>query len=228
MARERLHEAIALASPVMLAYISIGIPCGVMEAEVGFTPLLAFLVSATYYSGAGQFMIPSLWLAGTPLTSIFLSVALVSARQLLYSTAFVPFLPRDEKGASLVFASFVTDETFGINLDRFSARDDWDLSSAMVVNFASMLSWASANAVGAALGSVLDLPLDVMSFGMTAIFICLLLGQIAGSSTIVAAIAAFLGVAACKLVGLDNAAIVVGAAAGIACGLVLGERGDAA
>jgi predicted branched-subunit amino acid permease len=40
-----------------------------------------------------------------------------------------------------------------------------------------VLSWSAANALGAALGAVIDLPIDVMSFGMTAIFICLLAGQ---------------------------------------------------
>ena len=72
--RAEVRQALLSAVPVMLAYVSIGIPCGVMEAQVGFTPLMAFLFSCTYYSGAGQFMVPNLWLAGTPLASIFLSV----------------------------------------------------------------------------------------------------------------------------------------------------------
>ena len=46
--REDMRQALLLAAPVMMAYVSIGIPCGVMEAQVGFTPLMAFLFSASY------------------------------------------------------------------------------------------------------------------------------------------------------------------------------------
>ncbi len=45
MKTQDLRQCLALAAPVMLAYISIGIPCGVMEAQVGLTPLMAFLFS---------------------------------------------------------------------------------------------------------------------------------------------------------------------------------------
>ena len=85
--REDLAPALRAALPVMLGYVTIGVPCGVMAAEVGLGPLVAFLLSATFYSGAGQFMMASLALAGTPVASMVASVALVSTRQLLYSAA---------------------------------------------------------------------------------------------------------------------------------------------
>ena len=226
MRAQDVRQALSLAAPVMLAYASIGVPCGVMEAQVGFTPLMAFLFSATYYSGAGQFMVSNLWMAGTPLASIVLSVSLVTTRQLLYSAAFALYLGKERRRRALGFAALVTDETFGVNLDRFSSADGWDLPRANVVNVASMLSWACANGVGAALGAVLSLPTDVMSFGMTAIFICLLVGQLKGAATALTCLAAALGVTACKLLGLDDVAIVVGAVAGVACGVAFGEVRD--
>jgi predicted branched-subunit amino acid permease len=165
-------------------------------------------------------------MAGTPLASIVLSVSLVTTRQLLYSAAFAPYLGKERRRRALGFAALVTDETFGVNLDRFLSADGWDLPRANVVNVASMLSWACANGVGAALGAVLSLPTDVMSFGMTAIFICLLVGQLKGAATALTCLAAALGVTACKLLGLDDVAIVVGAVAGVACGVAFGEVRD--
>lgn len=161
MRAQDVRQALSLAAPVMLAYASIGVPCGVMEAQVGFTPLMAFLFSATHYSGAGQFMVSNLWMAGTPLASIVLSVPLVTTRQMLYSAAFAPYLGKERRRRAFGFAALVTDETFGVNLDRFSSADGWDLPRANVVNVASILSWACANGVGAALGAVLSLPTDV-------------------------------------------------------------------
>lgn len=223
MKTQDLRQCLSLAAPVMLAYVSIGIPCGVMEAQTGLSPLVAFLFSATYYSGAGQFMVSGMWLSGVPVTSIFLSVSLVTSRQLLYSAAFAPYVGKEPRSKALAFAALVTDETFGINLDRFSSRMGWDLAHAQVVNMACMLSWASANCLGAALGTVLDLPTDVMSFGMTAIFICLLVGQLTDAVTGCAAAVAAVTVTLCKLLSFDGAAIFVGALAGVASGVIMGE-----
>ena len=219
-----VRKCLVLAAPVMLAYVSIGIPCGVMEAQVGFTPLMALLFSATYYSGAGQYMVSGLWLASTPPTSIFLSVSLVTTRQLLYSAALSTYVGEERRSRLLPFAALVTDETFGVNIDRFAAHEGWDLAHAQVVNVACMLSWACANCLGAALGSVVSLPVDVMSFGMTAVFICLLVSQLKTGPATVAAMAAAMAVACCKLLGLESIAIFVGALVGVACGVVAGEE----
>lgn len=222
--RSDLRQALMLAAPVMLAYVSIGIPCGVMEAEVGFTPLQALLFSATYYSGAGQFMVPGLRLVATPLSSIFLGVSLVTTRQLLYSAAFAPYVGGERLVSKLAFASLVTDETFGVNLERYESREGWDLRRSLLVNICAMLSWATANGVGAALGAVLDLPVSVMSFGMTAIFICLLVGQRWNRTGIIVAISTVLVVVVCKACGMGGLSVFVGAVAGVVSGVVFGAE----
>lgn len=225
--REEVRQALLLAAPVVLAYVSIGIPCGVMEAQVGFTPLLAFLFSCTYYSGAGQFMVPNLWLAGTPLPSIFLSVSFVTSRQLLYSAAFSPYTRGVSTSAKLGFAALVTDETFGVNMGQY-ATGAWDVRRASLVNVFCVASWAAANAAGAALGAVIDLPIDVMSFGMTAIFICLLVGQKWNRTNLVVALITALALTAGKLLGLGGMAIFMSAVVGVAAGVVAdGRAGEA-
>ena len=88
--KEDILSAFRAALPVMLGYLAIGLPCGIMESKVGFSPLMSFVLSMTFYSGAGQFMIPSMWLAGSPLYSVIASVSFVNTRQMLYSAAFSP------------------------------------------------------------------------------------------------------------------------------------------
>ena len=222
-----LSLSLRYALPVMLGYVMIGLPCGLMENAIGFSPVLCFVLSCTFYSGAGQFMIPNLWLAGVPLYSIIASVSFVNTRQILYAAAFAPYFSGVDALTSFLFSATVTDESFGVNMERFQTSDSWTALHALLVNVCCMLSWATANALGCLLGSVLNLPLAITSFAMTSIFICLLVGQkITKQSAVVIAVAAA-GVVVCKLVGLSGPAILLGAVFGVVAGMVYGrvERG---
>ena len=221
--RADLSAALRAALPVMLGYVTIGIPCGVMAAEVGLGPAAAFLLSSTFYSGAGQFMMASLALAGTPIASMIASVALVSTRQLLYSAALSPYLASAPRPLATLFAATVTDESFGVNLDRFAADEAWGPERATAVNLMSMLSWAFANALGAAVGPALAIPTTVMSFAMTSIFVCLLVSR---SWTVVTAVVVSVSVASVlllKALGAGSVSVLAGALAGIAAGLACGS-----
>lgn len=217
-----MRAALAAALPVMLGYVAIGIPCGVMAAEVGLSPLVAFLLSATFYSGAGQFMMASLALAGTPVLSMVASVALVSTRQLLYSAALSPYLARASRPLAALFAATVTDESFGVNLSRLAGDASWTPERATLVNLMSMLSWALANALGALVGPALAIPTAIMSFAMTSIFVCLLAGQRWSARTAVVAGAAAVAVVVLKALGAGSLAVLVGALVGVGAGLAFG------
>lgn len=227
-----MGSVVRAALPVMLGYLAIGIPCGIMWSKLGVDALGSFLVSVIFYSGAGQFMIPSLVMAATPVASIVASVSLVSARQMLYSAALAPHVEGSSKPLSLAFAATVTDESFGVNVERFENDPAWDAAHGLGVNCLCMLSWAAANALGTALGPVIALPTDILSFAMTSIFICLLVSQGLTRTNLVVAAVTAAGVVMAKLVGAGGAAIVLGALAGIVVGVALGgdgaERGTSA
>lgn len=222
-----VRAALPAAMPVMLGYVAIGVPCGVMAAEAGLSPALAFLLSATFYSGAGQFMMASLALAGTPVAAMVVSVSLVSTRQLLYSAALAPYASHAPRPLAALFAATVTDESFGVNMDRFAAGEGWSVERGTAVNLACMLAWAASNALGSAVGPALAVPTAVMSFAMTSIFVCLLAGQAWAGRTVVAACASAAAVVALKTTGAGSLAVLLGAVAGVFAGLAAGavERG---
>ena len=56
--------------PIMLGYVAIGLPCGILSASIGMNWIQVLLLSVLFYSGAGQFMIPNMWLASSPIASI--------------------------------------------------------------------------------------------------------------------------------------------------------------
>lgn len=217
-----MRPALSAAAPVALGYVTIGLPCGVMASQAGLAWWQALLLSCTFYSGAGQFMMSSMELAGAPLASIVASITLVSSRQILYAAAFSPYFSQVGRPLAALFSATVTDESFGVNLERFASAEDWDAASATCVNLVSMTSWALSNTVGCAMGSVIAVPVTVMSFAMTAIFICLLVGQRWDSTTLVVVACSVVVVTLMKLAGLGGAAVVVGAVAGVVAGMARG------
>ena len=171
-------------------------------------------------------MIPNMWLAGSPALAIIASVTLVNTRQLLYGASLSRFCHETPKPLSFLFGATVTDESFAVNLGRFSSGE-WKVSQATAVNLLCETTWALANTLGVVLGSLLTVPTALASFAMTSIFLCLLFSQKATKPNIVAALIAVLGVFVCKCVGLSGPAILVGALAGVAAGMIVSRKGGA-
>ncbi|MDJ1651586.1 MULTISPECIES: AzlC family ABC transporter permease [Gordonibacter] len=215
---DHIRQSFQAALPIMLGYVAIGIPCGILCASIGLNALQVFLLSALFYSGAGQFMIPNMWLAGSPVASIIASVSLVNTRQMLYSAAFAPACKGVRKRLAFLFAATVTDESYGVNVSKF-AEGEWSVGRATLVNLLSQSSWALSNVVGVLVGNAVGIPLAIASFAMTSIFICLLVTQKPSAANVLAAVVAMVGVFVCKAVGLSGPAILVGAVAGVAAAL---------
>jgi predicted branched-subunit amino acid permease len=228
----------------MAGYVVLGIPCGILGIQAGMDLLQITLMSLLFYSGAGQYMIPNMWLAAAPVASlspvaaIIASVSLINTRQILYAASLSRFCEQTGKRLSFLFAATVTDESFGVNLERFTRGEhavrttqseeqpavpyvnSWSVAQATGVNLFSLASWTLANVAGALIGSVLAVPVALASFAMTSIFLCLLFMQKFNSATAIAAVVAALGVLACKLLGLTGPAILIGALLGIAAALI--------
>jgi 4-azaleucine resistance transporter AzlC len=223
LSRAEIKDALITAFPIMAGYVGIGLPCGIMEQQIGLEPWQAFVFCYMFYSGAGQFMIPGMWLAGAPIAAIIASVSAVNTRQILYSASLSKYCQQAGKRLSFFFSAGVTDESFGVNIARFEAGG-WKVSQALLVNFFSCTSWAIANFLGALLGEMVSIPVAVGSFAMTSIFICLLCSQRFDKTNTIVVAASIVGVIACKLVGLSGPAIILGALCGIVAGLVYLKR----
>jgi len=219
-------RAFLTALPVMAGYFVLGVPCGILGAHAGMSAAQMALMSALFYSGAGQYLIANMWLAGAPIASIVLSVSLVNGRQMLYAAAMARFCGGVGKRLTTLFAATITDESFGVNLARFASGEAWSVREATLVNLFSQSAWIVANVVGAALGAVLPVPTVLASFAMTSIFICLLCIQRFDRSARNGALAAAAGVCLCKLAGFAGPAILVGALLGVVAAM-LTPKGEA-
>ncbi len=214
-----IKDGFKAALPIMAGYVVLGLPCGLLCQQTGINALEAFILSITFYSGAGQYMIPNMWLAGSGPAAIIASVSLVNTRQTLYATALSQFCANCSKRLGFLFSATVTDESFGVNLARFQ-NGGWDVYRATAVNLFSMFTWAFANAAGVILGNLVSVPTALASFAMTSIFICLLCMQKVNMVNIVTMLTAALGVFICKVAALSGPAILIGAVAGVVLGYV--------
>lgn len=225
VAKEHIRDAFQAALPVMLGYVAIGIPCGILCNSIGLGALQVLLLSVLFYSGAGQFMIPNMYLAAPPLASIIASVSLVNTRQMLYAASFAPECKGVSKRLAFFFAATVTDESYGVSTAKFR-EGSWSVDRALMVNLFSQTSWTVSNVIGVLIGAAVSIPLNIASFAMTSIFICLLVTQKVTSANIVAVVCAMVGVYVCKAVGLSGPAILVGALVGVAAAMVYASVRD--
>ena len=210
---------LSAAWPVMVSYVAVGLPCGVLAAKAGMGPLQNFVLALTFLSGGGQFMMSNLWLAGVPLGSIVASVAAVSTRFALYSASLAPYLERFGRRSALAISCCYTEEAYGITLDKLASGASWTAQDALALNLCVQLTWAASCAAGAALGTVVNVPTAIAGFAMTSLFIYLLYAQ---PHTRPTAAAAALTVAACKWAGAAGVAVPLAALVGVAAGLAAG------
>ena len=225
--KEAFRRALGPALPIMAGYVVLGIPCGILSATAGMSWWMVAVMSIVFYSGAGQYMIPNMWLAANPVASIIASVALVNTRQMLYGTSLSQFCGAAGKRLSIVFGATVTDESFGVNYAKF-LEGGWSVKDALAVNVFSQSTWTVSCTVGCLVGSAVDVPSALASFAMTSLFICLLCSQAVTVENGVVVLGAVAGVVICKFVGLSGVAIFLGAVLGIVCGMVFESVGMSA
>lgn len=211
------RDGLKAALPIMAGYLVLGLPCGLLCQQAGMSWVMVLIMCVIFYSGAGQYMIPNMLLAGNPLLSIILSVSLVNTRQLLYGASLSRYCETVSKRLAFLFGATVTDESYGVNLVHFKAGA-WDVKRATVVNLCSQSAWTFSCIMGALIGNLVSVPTAIASFAMTSIFICLLCMQKVTVTNLVTIAFAVLGVLACKALGLTGPAILVGALVGMVAG----------
>lgn len=216
--------------PVMLTYVAVGAPCGMIMGQTGMEPWMVFALSSTFVTGSGQFMICNLWLAGVPAPSIIASVAAISSRFALYSASLAPHLTGASERQTLAVTATLTEEAYGISLSKLIEGDDWGPSEAFALNAILIATWGVSCTAGAILGSVVDVPTAIAGFVCTSLFICLLFSQRASRGNVIAAAAGAVSVAVFKFAGLANiavpASVVVGVAVALVSDAIASERSD--
>ena len=177
------------ALPILVSYFAIGLACGMVLYEVGYSVVQILLTSLFIYSGAGQFLIANMTSVGAGVFSIILTIAFLNVRFILMSLSSAQIV-RDESGwMSFLFGTTITDETYGVNYTLFYQEgSDWTVKDALSVNLLSYIVWGGATVLGALLVSYIEIDTFIMSYGLTALFICMTVSHFKHKAMVLSAV----------------------------------------
>ncbi|WP_314702157.1 AzlC family ABC transporter permease [Campylobacter rectus] len=188
-----------LSVPIFMGYFPLGVAFGVLAKSMGVSAFIAIALSTLAYGGAAQFMMLSLFSAGTGLVEVFIVSYLVNLRHTFYGLALLKEY-KDLKFRLFNIAT-LTDETFAI----FKALKTLDAAERSYVftrlNLLSWLYWAAGTAVGCLVGELIRVDTSGLEFSLTALFIVIVMEMFKNDKNYkVLGAACFFGVAGVALI----------------------------
>lgn len=216
-------HALHAALPIWVGYAAVGVPFGVLAAKQGMSPLMIALMSAIVFAGSSQFIAVSMLGAGAGVLSIIVTTFFVNLRHILMSSALALHLKGRSKWLLSLFAYGVTDESFAVNLTRFT-QGDWDVRRALFVNQSANAVWFLSTVAGGYLGEVIPAGALGIDYALTAMFLALLVLQV--TSWLMAAVALLAGALAVMLSWLapGNWHVILATIIAATAGVVIQER----
>lgn len=160
--------------PIALGYFAVSFSLGIAARNVGVTVLQGMIASFLCMASAGQYALFSLIGAAASLWEVALVTLITNARYFLMSCALSQKIdPEMKHYHRFIFGAVVTDEIFGITVNRPGYLDPRYNYGAMAV---TMPGWAIGTGLGIMMGTLLPArlvsALSVALFGMfIAVFI---------------------------------------------------------
>jgi len=169
--------ALKTSLPVFFGYLAIGIAFGLMLTTAGYPWWLAPIMSVTIYAGAGQYIAVGLFAAGTPLTMILITEALVNVRHIVYGLSLITKFKKCGKWRYYMIFG-LTDETYSL-LTTTDAPEDADRGKFyFTIAILNQSYWILGSVIGAVAGSLIPFDFAGVDFALTALFVVLLIDQI--------------------------------------------------
>ncbi len=219
-----VRVAFPITLPVLFGYVAIGIPFGLMLVKAGYPWWMAPLMGLCMYAGAGQYLAVGMFAAGVPLPAMAVAMLLVNIRHIVYGLSLIgPFQDVGGWKPYLVFS--LTDETYalltGVKVpDGFAPGPFYGTIALLDQSY-----WVLGGIIGALAGAFIPFSFRGVDFALTALFVVLLLDQLARSKDPVPpAIGAACAVAALALAGPGNMLIVALAGSLALLSLVRGRK----
>ena len=217
------NEGLKAGWPICLGYIPIGMAFGVLAQKAGLTPLHIGLMSIMVFAGSSQFIAVSMLAVGASSLSIIATTFMVNLRHVLMSSALAVYLQSAHRGFLALYAYGITDESFAVNMPRFS-DGNWSLSRALVVNHSANLTWFVSTLVGGIGGRFIPEGALGIDYALIAMFICLLVYQIKKLiHLLTAVISGFTAVGLAMLIP-GNSYIVIASIAAATVGLIIRRK----
>jgi len=187
--RPKIIEGLIAAWPICLGYVPIGLAFGIIAQKVGLHPLEIGFMSLFVYAGSSQFIAVSMLSSGSGAASILFTTFAVNLRHFLMSSSLALHLSSVRKRVLTLFAYGITDESFAVNISRFTSGN-WDIRRGLVVNHVTNITWLISTMIGGYCGRFIPEKAFGIDYALIAMFIGLLVFQIKGRKYVVTAVIA--------------------------------------
>lgn len=166
--RGTVKAAFLASLPVLAGYLVLGVGFGVLLHEKGFGLPWAFGSGLFIYAGSMQYVSVDLIGGGASLLTAALTTLSVNARHLFYGVAMAEkYKNAGRKKPYLIFA--LTDETFSLVCGNDPKTQNADY--CFFLSLFNHVYWIAGCSLGAALGSLIRIPLRGLDFALTALFV---------------------------------------------------------
>lgn len=169
-------EGFILGLPIGIGYFCVSFAFGMMVKNVELPTWIAFLISATNLTSAGQFAGLNLIVQQATYVEIMMTTLIINLRYAIMSMSLSQKI--EEKMSifkRMILAFGVTDEIFAVSMTRTT---DITLAYFMGITTPSFVGWTLGSTCGAAFSSVLPhLFADAMNIALYGMFVAIVLPQ---------------------------------------------------
>lgn len=160
----------------MIGYFVTGIAFGILLESKGYNFLWAIAMSFFIYAGSMQFAsIGLINLAFNPIQIIVLTLS-VNARHIFYGLSLIDKYKVLGKRLPIAIHT-LTDETYSL-MCSVEAPEDVDKGTFyLTISLLNQMYWVISSAIGALIGSVININTKGIDFVMTALFVVIFLNQ---------------------------------------------------
>ena len=207
------------ALPILLGYVPVGIAYGILALKNGVSPANTVFMSVLVLAGASQFIAVGLLAAGAGPLAVIATTFMVNLRHLLMSAALTPNLRAWSKLKLTFFAHAVTDETFALHAAAFAGEEKPGPKECFAVNLTAHGSWVAGTILGVAAGGLVgDVRPAGLDYALPAMFIALLMAQVANLAQVLAAVFAGALSVVLLMAGLDRFHVIIATVAAATLG----------
>lgn len=170
---KEIREGIDHSIPIALGYFPVSFTFGLIATSSGLNPLLAFIISLTNFTSAGQFAGMKVILAGGTYIEMIITIFVINLRYMLMSLS----ISQKIKGFDLkdrLFTSFgMTDEIFAV-----SSIEKDEISNKYMQGIITLpyISWGLGTLLGGLISEILPIALkNAMGIALYGMFLAIII-----------------------------------------------------
>ncbi|WP_325895024.1 AzlC family ABC transporter permease [Grimontia sp. NTOU-MAR1] len=206
--------------PLSVAVIPWGVLCGSLGVQMGLTPLQAQAMSLFVFAGAAQLSGVTMMGVGVPVSTLFGTTFVISARHLLYSVNFRQYIRQLPLKWRITLGFLLTDEMYALCAANIERTGEFDKHYALFSGAFFYFCWNLATLLGVLGGTQFENIEELgLEFAIAATFLALVIPTIKDIPVLVCVLVSFAVMTILTLAGYDNA-LIAAAITGMIAGFV--------